>query len=228
VLLSVETRHVGRVSVMRCRGRIIAGSESEWLHSQISQLLVDQRAILLHFGDVTFLDSSGLGALVRALNNSRQARAELKLCNLPPHVRRVLELTCLNRVFELHETEEGALESFYHSHAEQREAGRNGRSILCFGTNINLLAYLREVLHRAGYEVQTASLVSDARLLMRVTPVDLILIGAEKSDTLANSPAFRDACARIPIVELDREFATRCAGEAGTDLLALLEAKLKN
>lgn len=228
MLLSVETRHVGRVSVMRCKGRIVAGGESDWLHSQITQLLVDRQAILLHLGDVAFLDSSGLGAMVRALNNSRQARAELKLCNLPGHVRKVLEITSLHKVFEIHETEESALEAFYSAHGASSDSRRNGRSVLCFGTNVNVLAYLREVLHEAGYEVQTASLVNDARLLMRVTPVDLVLIGAEKADTLEHSPAFRDACARVPVIELDREFATRCAGEAGTELLKLLESKLKN
>lgn len=228
MLLTLDTRHVGRVTVFHCTGRIQAGPESEFIHHEINELLSDRQAILLNLEGVTFLDSSGLGSIVRAFNNARQARVDFKLSNLPPHVRRILKVTCLEKVFDTHETEEAALESFFRSRPSDAKTQPNGRSILCFGSNVNVLAYLRQLLHGAGYEVQTAGLVNDARLLIRVTPVDLVLIGAEKADVLTSSPAFRDACARIPILELDQDFATKSAEEAGTELLSLLETKLKN
>ena len=88
--LSLETREVGRVTIVRCNGRIVAGSESESLRAHMTWLLRDRRAIVLHLGEVGFIDSSGLGTIVRSLTSTRQARGDMKLCNVPEHLRKVL------------------------------------------------------------------------------------------------------------------------------------------
>src|ERR1700730_11836219 len=77
--LSLDTREVGRVTIVRCNGRIVAGSESESLRAHVAWLLRDRRAIVLHLGDVGFIDSSGLGTMVSTLTSTRQARGDLKL-----------------------------------------------------------------------------------------------------------------------------------------------------
>jgi hypothetical protein len=46
--LSLDTRQVGRVTIVRCNGRIVAGSESESLRAHVTWLLRDRRAIVLH------------------------------------------------------------------------------------------------------------------------------------------------------------------------------------
>ena len=66
MLLSLDTREVGRVTVVRCKGRMVA-SESESLRAHIAWLLRDRRSIVLDLGEVGFVDSSGLGTMVRAL-----------------------------------------------------------------------------------------------------------------------------------------------------------------
>src|SRR6202140_110101 len=111
--LSPDTRQVGRVTIVRCNGRIVAGSESESLRSHVSWLLRDRRSIVLHLGDVGFIDSSGLGTIVRTLTSTRQAHGDLKLCNVPEHVRKVLELSHLTKLFDTHESEETAVAAFY-------------------------------------------------------------------------------------------------------------------
>ena len=73
--LSLETRDVGRVTIVRCNGRIVAGNESESLRSHVTWLLRDRRAIVLHLGEVGFIDSSGLGTIVRSLTSTRQVHA---------------------------------------------------------------------------------------------------------------------------------------------------------
>lgn len=228
MLLSLDTRQVGRVTVVRCAGKIVAGSESEWLHSHLNKLLLDRRSILLDMGEVAFIDSSGLGMMVRALANTKQVRGELKLCNVPQPVKKVLDITSLSKMFELHETEEMALEAFYRPAVKAQAPVQTGRSILCFGANLDVLAYLREVLRNAGYEVQAASLAGDVRVLMRVSKVDLLLVCADKRGALAASPALRDACARVAVLELDGEFSRRCAGEAGAELLGKVEAGINS
>ena len=83
--LSLQTRAVGRVTIVRCSGRIVAGAGSVALREHVSELLLDRRSIVLHLGEVTFIDSSGLGTMVRTLNITRKAHGELKLCNVPEH-----------------------------------------------------------------------------------------------------------------------------------------------
>jgi hypothetical protein len=90
-----------------------------------------------------------------------------------------------------------------------------------------VLAYLRELLRRAGYEVQSTNRVSDALLLMRVTHFDLMLIGPDKTASTASPQSFRDACASLPVIELGSEFSTRDAGEAGAGLLETVAARLR-
>jgi len=226
VLLSLDTRQVGRVTIVRCQGRIVAGKESESLRSHISGLLQDRRAILLHLGDVVFVDSSGLGTMVRAHASTRQARGDLKLCNVPDHFRKVLEMTRLTSVFDLHESEEKALAAFYQPAASSAPAALRGPNILCLDSNIDVLAYLREFLRRAGYEVQTTDRISDAMLLMRVTRIDLLLVGPDKVASPASPQAFQNACAKIPVLELGSDFSTRHAGEAGADLLSMIDQRL--
>src|SRR5271165_4307283 len=110
--LSLETREVGRVTIVRCNGRIVAGSESESLRAHVTWLLRDRRSIVLHLGEVGFIDSSGIGTIVRSLTSTRQSRGDLKLCNVPEHARKILELSHLIKLFDTHESEEKAVAHF--------------------------------------------------------------------------------------------------------------------
>ena len=102
--LSLDTREVGRVTIVRCKGRIVSGGESESLRTHVAWLLRDRRSIVLHLGEVAFVDSSGLGTMVRTLTSTRQVHGDLKLCDVPEHVRKVLELSHLTKVFDAHES----------------------------------------------------------------------------------------------------------------------------
>ena len=221
--LSLDTREVGRVTIVRCNGRIVAGNETESLRAHVAWLLRDRRAIVLHLGEVGFIDSSGLGTMVRSLTSTRQVHGDLKLCNVPEPVRKVLEMSHLAQLFDTHESEENAVAAFYRPGARAEAPARTGRSVLCLDRNSDVLAYLREVLRRAGYDVHTSNHRGDALLLMRVTDFDLLLVGADMNQSA--TPAFKSACARIPVIELSSEFCTRDAGEAVTELLVRIEAK---
>ncbi len=225
--LAFDTRQVGRVTIVRCNGRIVAGAESESLRAHIARLLLNRRSLVLNLEDVGFIDSSGLGTLVRAHANTRQARGELKLCSVPEAIRKILDMTRLTTVFESHESEEKAVAAFYAPGASPEKPVSVGRRILCLDSNPDVLAYLRELLLRAGYDVQTTNRVSDALLLMRVTHFDLLLIGPDKMASTTSPQAFHDACARFPVVELGSEFSTRDAGEAGAGVLEAIAARLQ-
>jgi anti-sigma B factor antagonist len=224
--LSLDTRDVGRVTIVRCNGRIVAGSESESLLAHVTWLLRDRRSIVIHLGDVEFIDSSGLGAIVRSLTSTRQVRGDLKLCNVPERVRKVLEMSQLTKVFDTHESEETAVAAFYRPGAPAEAPVPTGRNVLCLDGNADVLAYLREMLLRAGHHVHTTSRRSDALMLMRVTKFDVLLVGPDvpSPSSSGTHQAFQSASASIPVIELGSEFSTRDAGEAAAGLLEKIEA----
>jgi anti-sigma B factor antagonist len=113
VPLSLNARGVGDVTIVRCSGRIVAGGETESLRKHVSELLPDRSDVVPHLGEVVFIDSSGLGMLVRLLTSTRQARGDLKLCNLPESIPKILQMTSLMTLFDTHEPEEGAVLAFY-------------------------------------------------------------------------------------------------------------------
>jgi len=190
-------------------------------------LLHTRRSIVLNLGKVGFIDSSGLGTMVRVLASTRQARGDMKLCDVPEAVRKVLDMTRLTTMFDAHESEEKAVAAFYCSGARAETPVSTGRSVLCVDSNVDVLAYLRELLRQAGYEVQSSCLVSDAMLLMRVTHFDLLLVGPDMTASPATQQAFQTARASLAVIDLGSEFSTRDAGEAGAGLLLQIEARLK-
>jgi anti-sigma B factor antagonist len=224
--LALETRDVGRVTIVHCKGRIVAGGEVESLRTHIDWLLRDRRAIVLHLGDVAFIDSSGLGTIVRTLTSTRQVRGDLKLCNVPEHVGKVLQLSHLTKLFDSHDSEDSAVAAFYRAPAATEQPAPKGKSILCVDRNVDVVVYVRELLRRAGYDVHTSNNLRDGMILMHVTRFDLLLVGAEITASPATDKAFRTACSGVPVIELGSEFSTLEAGEAAKGLLEKIAACL--
>jgi anti-sigma B factor antagonist len=225
--LSLETRDVGRVTIVRCKGRLVAGPEVEALRAHIAHLLRDRRAIVLHLGEIVFIDSSGLGTMVRTLTSTRQARGDLKLCNVPQHVLKVLQLSHLTKLFDCHDSEDNAIASFYRARAPMEQPASAGKSVLCVDTNADVVIYARELLHRAGYDVHTSNNLRDSLMLMRVTRFDVVVLGPSLKASPATEKSFRDACAAVPTHELPADFSTQEAGEAAANLLRSIAERLQ-
>lgn len=224
--LSLNTRRVGRVTIIQCAGRIIAGNESESLRVHVSGMMRDRKDFVLHLGEVNFIDSSGLGTMVRLLTSTRQSRGDLKLCNVPPNIDKVLRLTSLTRLFETHESEESAISAFYRRGAAPEPAAAPGPVVVCVDQNGDVLAYLRELLRRGGYDVHTSGSLPDTLLLIRVTRPVLLVVGPNLTASPATQQAFCTACAQLPVVELGKEFSTLDAGEAAFRLLEDIQVRL--
>jgi anti-sigma B factor antagonist len=220
--LALVTREVGKVTIIQCSGRIVAGKETESLHTHLNWLLRDRKNIVLHLGDVVFVDSSGLGMMVRMLTSTRRVHGDLKLCNAPQAIHKVLGLTRLTTLFETHESEENAVAAFYRRKAAERLTPTR-RSVLCVDASADVLACLREVLRRAGYEVHTISSLRDSLILIRVVRPELLLVGADVA-ALPAAQGFPALCPGVPIVELAKDFCTLDAGQASSDLLDKIDA----
>lgn len=108
--LRTSTREVDGVLVLDLEGRIVLGEESSALRETIKRLIGEGRkAIILNLSNVSFIDSSGLGALVASHSSAKAAGATLRLCNLGSKFSELLQITKLYTIFEVSDTEADAL-----------------------------------------------------------------------------------------------------------------------
>jgi anti-sigma B factor antagonist len=224
--LSLNGRTVGDVAIVRCAGRIAVG-ETASLRDHVHGLLQAHRDIVLNLGEVAFIDSGGLGMIVRLLTSLRRAGGDLRLCNIPSGVVKVLKITNLNGLFEIHESEEHAVLSFYKRKAVARQIQATGPRVLCVDHSADVLACLRGILCNAGYDVLTNSNLHDSLILIRATQPKLLILGPGLTASPGTLQAFRAECALAPIVELGPEFSTRDAGQAASDLLEKIRSRLQ-
>jgi len=221
--LSFSTREVGTVTVVSCSGRIVTG-ETEPLHNHFRELLLDRSDILLNLGEVIFIDSSGLGLLVRLLTSTRSAGGDLKLCQVPENVRKVLKLTNISSLFDTFETEEEGILAFYRRQKAPSRPAPTGITVLCVDQSANVLAYLREVLTRSGYHVLTSNNLRDSLILLRATRPGLAILGPNLTAAPGTEQAFRTASAARPVLELGDDFSRLEASEATAGLLEKIRA----
>ena len=109
----LTTRQVGDVTVIDVSGRITLGEGSSALREAMRDLVgKNQKKILLNLGDVTYIDSSGIGELVSGFTTVTNSGGNLKLLNLNKRVKDLLQITKLYTVFDVHEDEAAAIRSF--------------------------------------------------------------------------------------------------------------------
>jgi anti-sigma B factor antagonist len=111
--LHCTTREDGPITMVDLSGRIALGEGSALLRKTIRDLLEDGKSkILLNLGDVTYIDSSGIGELVSGFTAVRSKGGELKLLNLTKKVHDLLQITKLFTVFDVYTDEHTAVRSF--------------------------------------------------------------------------------------------------------------------
>src|SRR6516162_10320109 len=111
--MKASTRQVDGVTIVDLSGRITLGEGSVVLRDTVKDLVgKGQKKILLNLGDVTYIDSSGIGELVSGFTTVTNSGGMLKLLNLNKRVKDLLQITKLYTVFDVHEDEAGAIRSF--------------------------------------------------------------------------------------------------------------------
>jgi len=113
VSIKLNTRQVGDVTVLDLAGRITLGEGSSTLRDALKELVAKgDKKILLNLGDVTYIDSSGIGELVSGFTTVTNQGGSLKLLGLNKRVKDLLQVTKLYTVFEAFEDEAEAVRSF--------------------------------------------------------------------------------------------------------------------
>ena len=110
--LKISSRTVDGILVLTCSGRIVFGEESSLLRDTVKQAIPNNKKIVLNLGEVNYIDSGGLGTLVALHTTAYNAGATIKLANLTKRVGDLLQVTKLLTVFDVHNSEYDALESF--------------------------------------------------------------------------------------------------------------------
>ncbi len=107
--MQIEERVVNDVTILDLKGKITLGEGDEALKDKINSLVIQNRKrILLNLADVPYIDSAGLGEVVRTYTTVSRQGGQLKLVNLTKRITDLLSITKLLTVFETFDSEAGS------------------------------------------------------------------------------------------------------------------------
>jgi anti-sigma B factor antagonist len=113
VSMQIEERSVGDVVVLDLKGKITLGEGDELLKDKVNSLVNQgHKKIVLNLADVPYIDSAGLGEVVRTYTTVSRQGGSLKLLNLTKRITDLLSITKLLTVFETFDSENEAVRSF--------------------------------------------------------------------------------------------------------------------
>jgi anti-sigma B factor antagonist len=112
VALKATTSKIDGISVVYLSGAIIFGDESASLRTLVKDILNKSPQIVLDLGDVTYIDSGGLGSLVALYASARKIGGDIRLARVGHRANEVLTITKLITLFEVFDKSETAVASF--------------------------------------------------------------------------------------------------------------------
>jgi anti-sigma B factor antagonist len=110
--LKLATQTKDGILIVDCTGRIVFGEESSLLRDTVKKAVSESNRIVLNLGEVSYIDSGGLGTLVGLRTSAQNAGGTIKLTNLTKRVGDLLQVTKLLTVFDVYNSEAEAIESF--------------------------------------------------------------------------------------------------------------------
>lgn len=111
--MQIDERAAGDVTILDLKGKMTLGEGNEVLREKIDQLVgKGHRKVILNLADVPYVDSAGLGEIVRTYTTLTRAGGSVKLLNLTKRVSDLMAITKLLTVLETHDTEADAVRSF--------------------------------------------------------------------------------------------------------------------
>ena len=224
--LALESRHCGSVYVVRCAGRVVNGQESALLEETLKRGLREFTRVVLNVSEVNYVDSSGMGLIVRFLWHTRTRGGDLRLAGPTPFVTQLLEMTKLSAVFLVYSNEEAAIVSFLKEGAMMpADSANTGPRVLFLDPSPDTCAFVRALLTRHGYRVLSTGLMGDAEILLSASTVDIIVLGPDSGPLSSPSTLniLRQLAPKAKTVVLEREFKSRAADEAGITLLERIQ-----
>jgi len=226
--LRLESRPVGDVLIVDCHGRIVSGNEVFTLHSFVGDAIAKYGDVVLQLEHVDFVDSSGLGALVRLTQAARSKSGDLKLTMVPPRIHKALQMTSLLSQFEVYDSVEEAITAAYLGSRYSRcKEGDSRPRVLCVYESSDVCTFVREVLCSAGYNALTTVAIDDARILLKATKARIVVISARMQTTYGKPTrkVLQEIDPAISVLVLPDDFAAQDPGEAAEKLLEVIRSQ---
>jgi anti-sigma B factor antagonist len=111
--MKIVERQVGDVIILDLHGKILIGEGDDALRDAVIKLVeAGKKKILLNLADVPYVDSAGLGEIVRCYTTVSRKGGKLKLINLTKKIQDLLSITKLLTVFETYDSEADGVKSF--------------------------------------------------------------------------------------------------------------------
>lgn len=111
--MKIERRKKSGVVILDLQGKILTGDSITGIRVAINNLVKENETkVVLNFADVPYLDSTGLGEIVRSFTSIKKIDGLVKILNLTSRVKDLMTITKLITVFECFEDEEKAINSF--------------------------------------------------------------------------------------------------------------------
>lgn len=111
--MQIEERVVGDVTILDIKGKMTLGEGDELLKDKINSLVSQgHKKLVLNLEGVPYIDSAGLGEIVRTYTTVSRQGGKLKLLNLTKRIEDLLSITKLLTVFEVFDSEDEAVNSF--------------------------------------------------------------------------------------------------------------------
>ena len=111
--MQISERHVGDVAIIDLNGRLVLGDGDDLLRDKVNSLVQQGfKHLIVNLSEVGYMDSAGLGELVRSYTTVTRRGGALKLLGLTKRVSDLLSITKLLTVFDSYDTEREAVASF--------------------------------------------------------------------------------------------------------------------
>ncbi|MBN1465038.1 STAS domain-containing protein [candidate division KSB1 bacterium] len=111
--MAIKEEMKAGVSILEIKGKLMGGPETTEIHSRVKELVANGvKKVVIDLGKVSWMNSTGLGALMSSLTTMRNAQGDLKIARATDKVKSLFMVTKLITIFDSHDTVEDALQAF--------------------------------------------------------------------------------------------------------------------
>ena len=111
--MQIKEQIQGDVAIIELKGKLMGGPETMAIHDKVKQLVANNvNKVVIDLGKVTWLNSTGLGALMGSMTSLRNAEGDLKLARVTDKVKSLFMITKLITIFETFDSIEEATDAF--------------------------------------------------------------------------------------------------------------------
>lgn len=110
--MDIATREHETVLIFDIRGELDAKAAPDLKERLMEKINSGYHRVLVNLSDISYLDSAGLGVLVSGLKLATRQNGDLRMWGPQDEVKNIFQLTRLNKVFQIYDTEEQAMASY--------------------------------------------------------------------------------------------------------------------